>query len=207
MSPRRRQERRRCRQPLAASRCAPHPGMARHGTARPGRRRSRREPAVAAAAPLSHGGAAHAQRRGGAPAASEPFPRRCPRIKRRRAPAGRGCASRRRRGRGAGLERGAASQTKIAGEEEEEEKEEEKKYTARGERERENSSPFPSPTGKTGGNAPAPEHCWKGTVIKNMWLVSGAGRWTGLLLCSDQTSSQQGFCQLLSTPKQRQAHE
>ncbi|XP_064264144.1 alanine and glycine-rich protein-like [Passer domesticus] len=35
MSPRRRQERRRCRQPLAASRCAPHPGMARHGSARP----------------------------------------------------------------------------------------------------------------------------------------------------------------------------
>lgn len=42
-------------------------------------------------------------------------------------------------------------------------KEEEKrdtKYTASGGRERENSSPFPSPTGKTGGNAPAPKHFW-----------------------------------------------
>ncbi|XP_040440648.1 skin secretory protein xP2-like [Falco naumanni] len=141
----------------------PAPG---HGTARPGPagRRSRREPAAAAAAPLSHGGA-HAQRRGGAPAASKPFPRRCPRMKRRRAPAGRGCASRRRRGTGAGLELGAASQTKIAGEGEEEEEEEEekrdRKYTESGEGERENSSPFPSPTGKTGGNAPAPKHCWR----------------------------------------------
>ncbi|KAM9567927.1 uncharacterized protein ACIB01_005259 [Guaruba guarouba] len=60
MSRRRRQERRRGRQPLVASRCTLCPGMARLGSARPGRRRSRREPA--AAAPLLHGGVGESSR-------------------------------------------------------------------------------------------------------------------------------------------------
>lgn len=104
MSRRRRQERRRSRQPLAASRCAPRPSMARLGPARPGPAGggAALTPGTGSGGNGSRGSAlawgAHAQRRGGAPAASEPFPRRCPRMKRRRVPADRGCASRRRRG-------------------------------------------------------------------------------------------------------------
>lgn len=85
MSRRRRQERRRGRQPVAASRCSPRPGMARLGPARltPAAGGSGgRGPALA--------WGAHAQRRDGAAAASEPSPRRCPGMKRRRAP-GAGC--------------------------------------------------------------------------------------------------------------------
>ncbi|KAM9020756.1 uncharacterized protein PRD47_004347 [Ara ararauna] len=142
MSRRRRQERRRGRQPLVASRCTLCPGMARLGSARPGRGGGAHAGSRQLRPRSCMGGLgrAHAQRRDGAPAASEPFPRRCPRTKRRRAPTGSGCASRRRRGTGAGLEWGAASQTKIAGEEEEEREEEEEeeekrdtKYTASGE--------------------------------------------------------------------------
>nr|XP_021394146.1 ubiquitin carboxyl-terminal hydrolase BAP1-like isoform X2 [Lonchura striata domestica] len=186
MSRRRRQERRRCRQPLAASRCAPLPGMARHGSARPaaltpGAGSGSRGPA------LAWGGG------------SRPAPRRSPRRlralpaalpshqtapgtggQRLRVPAAAG------QGRGAGAGCCEPDKDSRGEEEEEEEKEEEKKYTASGEREREeNSSPFPSPTGKTGGNAPAPEHCWIGCLLSGFIHACGSRSvvWQGVPKC------------------------